>query len=132
MENQENNKQPLPQLFSKTVILAFSCFFSPLIASILMMYNMSAMQQPKGRTQVLFFGIAYLFVTMLVINSFPQMQNVSIVFNIAGAAILNEYFWNKFIGAETEYERRDWKKPALYALAFSIPIIIYAVLKMQG
>lgn len=93
---------------------------------------MSAVGQAKGRTQVLIFGISYMFISMLAIGAFPQLQNVSIVFNIAGAAILNEYFWNKFIGAETEYERRNWIKPALYTLAFSLPILIYAYFKMQG
>ena len=46
--------------------------------------------------------------------------------NVIGAAILNEFFWNKYIGPETEYEKKSWIKPT----AISIAVVMVLFLLM--
>lgn len=103
-------------LFSKKTILGFSIFFSTIFGVVLLMINMQQVKSEKGKNQVLFFGIAYLLFTILMIQIFKTSSMLGLFFNLLGATILNEYYWNKFIGKETQYQKRNWLKPALISL----------------
>ena len=120
----ESESQPKPeiQLYSKTVIVAFCCLFSTLFGAILLHQNIKAIDSKSNKINVLLFGISYTFFSAFVINYFGQ-RNLGIVFNIAGAAILNEFFWNQYIGKETPYTSKSWTKPAIISLLIIIPLV---------
>lgn len=113
-----------PELHSKRVITVFSAIFSTIFGAVLLMYNMKQTKNEKGRIQVLIFGILYTILIILIVNALKTSFNISIILNLIGAYILNEYFWNKFIGKEFLYRKRSWVKPAIISVIIMIPFIL--------
>lgn len=127
-ENLANNessfeKLETPILYSKKAILGFSIFFSSLFGAILLMSNLKEMNKPKARMQVLVFGITYVIFSSFILNYFPRMYFISIIFNIIGYAILVEYFWNKNLGKDFEHKKKQIWKPLIISLLFSLIMI---------
>lgn len=112
-----------PQLYSKGVILAFSVLFSTIFGAVILMSNMKRLQKTKGRLQVLLFGIIYSVGQVFTLNSF-ESTNMSIPLNIIGGVVLNEYFWNRYIGKEREYLKKSWLKPAIISGLITIPFLL--------
>ncbi len=126
-EKKKNNltdDQNAPELHSKRVITIFSAVFTTIFGAVLLMYNMKQTNNPKGRIQVLVFGILYTVASILLINLIKKQTNLAIIFNLAGAGILTEYFWNKFIGKEFKYRKRSWLKPAIISVIIIIPFVL--------
>lgn len=112
-----------PELYSKRVITLFSALFSTIFGAVLLMKNMKETDNPKGKQQVLIFGILYTIGCLFIINMLDTSTNLAILFNLAGAGILNEFFWNKFIGKELSYHKKSWIKPAIISMLIMIPFI---------
>jgi len=116
-----------PELHSKKVIMFFSAIFSPIFGAVLLMYNMKQTDNSKGRIQVLIFGILYTVATIVIINQLDIKTNLAFIFNFAGAGILTEYFWSKFIGKEFKHRKRSWIKPAIISVLITIPLLLAAI-----
>jgi len=113
-----------PELFSKKTILGFSIFFSTIFGVALMMINMQGIKSQKGKKQVLLFGIAYFLFTITIAPLFKtSFSLLALLLNVLGATILNEYFWNTFIGKNVVYKKRNWLKPALLSLLITSILI---------
>lgn len=105
-ELESYNYSDAPVLYSKRVILLFSAIFSTIFGAVLLIANMKQTNNQKGKNQVLIFGILYTIACLLIINMFDTASNLTIIFNLVGAAILNEIFWNKFIGKDFKYNKK--------------------------
>ncbi|WP_445712292.1 hypothetical protein [Flavobacterium sp.] len=116
-----------PELHSKGVIMVFSGLFSTIFGAVLLMFNMKQTDNPKGRIQVLAFGILYTVATLLVVNLLNIKGNIALIFNIGGGGILTEYFWNQFIGKELKHRKRSWIKPAIISVLITIPLVLAAI-----
>jgi len=116
-----------PELYSKRVIIVFSGLFSTIFGAVLLMYNMKQTNNPRGRIQVLVFGILYTAATILALNLLNIKGNIAIIFNIAGGGILTEYFWNQYIGKEFQHRKRSWIKPAIISILISIPFVLAVI-----
>lgn len=44
-----------------------------------------------------------------------------------GAAILKEFFWNKYLGKGIVYHKKSWVKPLIIALFIFTPLIIFVI-----
>ena len=121
---EEDEPSNLPKLYSKRVILVFSIVFSTIFGAVLLMVNMKATNNPKGRMHALIFGILYAFVSMAIANAMQVGSLLPLVINLIGATILNEYYWNTFIGMDTAYEKKSWKKPALISVLITLPFLL--------
>ena len=126
----ENEIQETPQLYSKTLILAFSIMFSTIFAAILLMANLRSLGKNNARIQVLIFAIVYVIATGVGIQVFEIAPSYTVIANVIGAAILNEYFWNKHIGRDTEYEKRGWMKPTLISILIVMLVFFLLILAM--
>ncbi len=136
-DNHQENARPqneiphdpgnLPQFYSKRLILVFSGLFSVLFGAVLLISNLRCIKERKGIMQVLVFIIIYVIGIIFTMQSAKTSTNFSLPLNILGGLILNEYFWNRYIGKETEYEKKDWIKPALISLGISIPAFLALV-----
>lgn len=113
-----------PELHSKRVILTFSVILTTIFGAVLLMYNMNQTGNRKGKTLVMVFGIAYTLTSIVLIQLLDLKANLALVFNFVGAGILNEYFWNNFIGKDFKYRRRSWAKPAIISILIIIPFLI--------
>lgn len=112
-----------PQLYSKRVISVFSLIFSTIFGAAILMSNLKKKGEKKGRIQVLIFSIIYTVGIIFTVNSVSSSK-FTIPLNILGAILLNEYFWNRYLGKNIEFEKKSWIKPALLSTAVTIPFII--------
>ncbi|MDB2384962.1 hypothetical protein N9V96_00650 [Polaribacter sp.] len=126
-QEQKKEDTDLPELYSKRVILAFSILFSTIFGTVLLFMNMKKANQPNGSTLVLVFGISYTLVIAVLSNHFQLSPVFGLLFNFLGATILNEYFWNRFIGKETKFKKRSWAKPALISVVIVSFIAFFAI-----
>jgi hypothetical protein len=120
-----------PSLYSKKAIQGFTIFFSTLFGSILMMSNLKAMNKPKERFQVLVFGISYTIFTIILLNVIPRMFFITLLFNIVGYVVLTEYFWNKHLGKELQFQKKGITKPLLISLGVLTLVILLQFLPMM-
>jgi hypothetical protein len=121
-----NEQISRPLLYSKRAILGFTIFFSTLFGVLLLMRNLKKLEQSKARFEVLVFGILYTFLTMVLANYLPTTLFLTFLFNGIGYAVLVEYFWNKNIGKNLEYEKEEIKKPLIISL-----IIVGVIVLLQ-
>jgi len=112
-----------PQLYSKRVITAFSLIFSTIFGAAILMSNLKKIGEKKGRIQVLIFSILYTAGIIFTVNS-ASTSKFTIPLNILGAIILNEYFWNRYLGKDIEFEKKSWVKPALISVTVTIPFVL--------
>lgn len=117
---EENSEQNLPQLYSKTLILVFAILFSTIFAAILLMMNLRELGKKKEAVWVMLFAIGYLFATAIVMQAFSLSPVMTVIANVIGAAILNEFFWNKFIGSDFSFEKKSWIKPTLISVGIAL------------
>ena len=127
-----NNENPFeefeqPNLYSKKAILGFTLFFSTIFGVVLLMYNLKVMNKHKARTQVLVFGILYIVLSYTLLEVLPKIYFITLIFNFIGYAILVEYFWNKYLGKDLQYEKKSVTKPLLISLAIT-GILFFLVL----
>lgn len=121
---EQNTQEAVPRLYSKNVIWAFSILFSTIFGTVILMSNLKAINEKRGRLQVLLFGVVFTLGTAISIGANPATTNYSLFLNIIGALILNEYFWNRYIGKEALFEKKKWHKPAIISLLISLPFIL--------
>ena len=120
MTEEENSEQQFPKLYSKTLILIFAILFSTIFAAVLLILNLRSLGKRKEALWVLVFATIYLFSTALVMQAFSLSPSMTVIANVIGAAILNEFFWNKFIGRDLAYQKKSWLKPALISVGIAL------------
>lgn len=128
----ENFGQPsgTPELYSKTLILVFAIIFSTIFAAILLILNLRSLGKRNAGLQVLIFAILYLIATGIVIQTFNLEPGLTVIANVIGAAILNEYFWNKHIGSDLEYKKKGWMKPLMISLLIALSVFFLLMLSL--
>jgi hypothetical protein len=108
----------IPTLYSKRAIQGFTIFFSTLFGAVLLMSNLKKLNKPRARMEVFVFGIGYTFLTILLLNYLPKTFFLTMVFNLIGYAVLVEYYWNKNLGKELKYQKKQISKPLI--ISFSV------------
>ncbi|MCH4822247.1 hypothetical protein ML462_03590 [Gramella lutea] len=127
VQNKNHEAKELPLLYSKRLILLFSGLFSILFGAVLMLSNLRKLGERKAYFQVLTFVIIYVTGLVYTLSSIKGGTNFSLPLNLLGGFILTEYFWNGYIGKETEYQKKSWVKPALISLCISVPAFLALV-----
>ena len=116
---EEQQAESLPKLYSKRLILIFAILFSTIFAAALLVVNLRKLGKPGPAFWVGLFALAFIIATAVIMQVFSLSPSMTIIANVIGAAILNEFFWNKFIG-DIEYEKKNWLKPALISVAIAL------------
>ena len=129
---QHSGSQELPKLYSKNVIYAFSIIFSTLFGSVLLMSNLKNIGDNKARWEVLIFALIFTFGSAITLTTIQAQAGLGIPLNILGAVILNEFFWNRSIGRETEFIKKSWYKPAIISIIICIPLAWIAVSSLNA
>ena len=125
LKNSSSEEEEVPPiLFSKRAIRGFTIFFSTLFGVVLLMHNLKKMNKRKARMEVLFFGIFYTFFTMILLSYLPTTLFITLLFNGIGYVVLTEYFWNKSLGKNVEYQKEQITKPVIISLSI-VAFIIY-------
>lgn len=125
LENSENpfEELVLPIIYSKKTIQGFTIFFTTIFGAILLMQNLKEMNKPKARVQVLVFGILYTVFSSILLNYLPKMLVITLLFNLVGYAVLTEFFWNKNLGKDLEYRKKQIWKPLIISILILLLIV---------
>ncbi len=106
------------ELFSQKAIYGFTIFFGVFFGSILLSYNLKKADKKNYIFIVILFSILFTTIQLWVLSYIPRNTGLTMITSVAGAFILNKYFWTKYIGEETKYR----------AKAIWIPLIIGLIL----
>ena len=120
IEQEEPQNEKLPALYSKTLILMFAILFSTIFAAALLIVNLRSLGKNKPAIWVALFAFGFVIATAVVMQAFSLSPSMTIIANVIGAAILNEYFWNKYIGSDVHYQKKSWIKPSLISVAIAL------------
>ena len=107
---------PLPNLYSKKTIQGFAIFFSTIFGAFLLMQNLKEMKKPKARIEVLSFGILFTIVSVILLNYLPKTLFTTLLFNLTGYLILIHFFWNRDLGKDLKYTKKNIWNPLRYAI----------------
>ena len=123
-EMNKGNSEVLPELYSKRVIYIFSVIFSTIFGTVLLMSNLKQVKDNKARWEVLAFGVIFTVGSAITLTTVELQTNLGIPLNILGAVILNEFFWNRSLGKDAEFEKKSWHKPAIISALITLPFAI--------
>ncbi|MCM8568635.1 hypothetical protein NE848_04545 [Gramella jeungdoensis] len=123
-EMNKERSEVLPKLYSKRVIYSFSVIFSTIFGAVILMSNLKQVNDNRARWEVLIFGIIFTLGTALTLTTIELKTNLGIPLNILGGVILNEFFWNRSIGKDAEFEKKSWHKPAIISALISLPFVL--------
>lgn len=118
------NYADAPEYYTTRLIRVFSVLFSVLFGSIMMAMNLSRTPGKKGVMEVIIFGVIYT-TTLIIIGSYLPNNSggLGIILNLAGGYMLEYFFWNKYIGAETLYKKRSFVVPLIIGIAITAVLI---------
>ncbi|CAN5137884.1 hypothetical protein BH11BAC5_BH11BAC5_09870 [soil metagenome] len=123
-----------PKIYSKKVIYVFSFLMSTIFGGILLMQNLRDLGRKKEANIVLIISIAITF-TIVALAEMLNMKSggLTIGLNVAGGALLSEYFFKKYIPDESDYEKKPIWKPLIIAgvILLCLLILFVAASKIQ-
>lgn len=120
------------KVYSKNVIKGFSFFFATIFGGVLLYRNLKSQSKNKEAYIVIVFSIVYTALTVYIVN-IPERPQTSISYflNLTGGFILAEYFFGKYLGPESNYEKKKIWKPLIISLLITIPLFV-AILYEEG
>ncbi|WP_017732109.1 hypothetical protein [Nafulsella turpanensis] len=101
--------------------MGFSTFFTVIFGAVLLATNIG---DRKAKWVVIGFGILYTALAIIVINQLPQSSAITLAINAAGAVMLTEFFWKKYVGNKTRFRRKPIWKPLIISVLITIPFIL--------
>ncbi len=112
-----------PVIYSRYTLRFFTILCSTFVGGILLAINFQRLNKRTQVLQVLLFSFLYTLGEAALFTHFgPHFTNLIFIFNLIGSAILEELFWNRFIGKNFRYRRRQiWP---LVALMLAITLLV--------
>ena len=84
--------------------------------------NLKAVNNKRGIYPVIIFSVLYTALSIYILNLINVGTPGALAAGAIGALILNNVFWNKYIGKETLYHKKSYKMPLIIALSIFIPL----------
>ena len=124
-----------PKLYSKTVVLWFSFFFSPLVGGILMLINLNRINKLSYGVTIFLASLVFALGTIYAGSLLPYQASsrlMVLLLNLAGANLLSGPVWKNAIG-KLEYDRANpWLAFALIVIGYAMIGIGFYVLLIQA
>lgn len=120
-----------PELYSRLVINVFSIFFSVLFGGILLAINLKTIKKP-GALPVLLYSFTFTLLLGLIFSVVPiTIPGLTIAFNAAGAVLLYNFFWKKYIGKDFQYRTKPFWIPLIIGILL-IVILLWVNIAATG
>ena len=117
-----------PPLYSKTAVRLFSFFFSSIFGGVLLMQNLKDLKKPNEARTAIFAAIGITLAAIVLPSLLPASGNsLSIPINLAGAYILSDVIYKKYIPDGENYPTKSIRKPLIIGLAIFVPLTILAI-----
>jgi hypothetical protein len=131
LERKENNEpkpdENSPTLYSKKLINTFTILFSVIFGGIMLVINLKAVNNKRGIYPVIIFSVLYTALSFYILSLINIGTPGTVAFGAIGALILNNVFWNKYIGKGTLYHKKSYKIPLIIALSIFTPLIVLII-----
>ncbi|WP_010520379.1 hypothetical protein [Aquimarina agarivorans] len=127
-----NNPLETPSLYSPTAVLGFTILFSVIFGGILMFLNLRTLNKKSTALKVLFATIGFMLIGGLVAQWSEMNQWVIMLVNVIGGIVLIEFFWKKYIGNTSNFNRKSILKPAVISLLVSFLVTYLFIYLNQG
>ena len=117
-----------PPIYSRNAVRGFAIFFSAIFGGVLLMQNLNSIG--KAREGRIAFGISVgiticeIAIGMLIGRTTSSM---GIILSIAGAAVLSEFVYKKYIPDEMDYSKKPIWKPLIVGLIIFIPLVALVI-----
>ena len=129
MDPNITNDPALPRLYSRYAIRFFAILFSPFFAGIMLAINLSRLNKNKYITGLIIFSFAFSLLSFFISGRYPeQMTIITLIVNLIGSILLEEFFWNRHIGRDFKFQRQN-VLPALL-IGFGVSFLMLAIMSM--
>ena len=116
-----------PPIYSKKAIWGFSFFFTPVFGGILLVQNLKDIGKKKEANIVLLISILITVLIISIIAVFDvKGSSMTFLCNIAGGAIISEYFYKKYFPDEIDYEKKKIWKPLIIGIIICVAFFFFA------
>ena len=116
-----------PILYSRKAIYFFSCFFSVITGGILLSINLKRVNRKDVIWIVLGYSIAYTVISVYILNQIKTSSVLNILVCMLGSFALFNFFWKKYIGAETKYQTKPIWIPLIICVAIT-SLLLWAII----
>ena len=116
-----------PKLFSRRVIYIFSCLFTVVTGGILLSINLKRVNRKDVIWIVLGYSIVYTAISVSILNQFERNTILTLLVSMLGSFALYNYFWKKYIGAETKYQTKPIWIPLIICVAI-FSLLLWAII----
>ncbi len=116
-----------PKLYSRRVIYIFSCLFTVVTGGILLSINLKKVNRKDIIWKVLGYSIAYTAISISILNQFERNTILTLLVSMLGSFALYNYFWKKYIGAETKYQTKPIWIPLIICVGI-FSLLIWAII----
>ncbi len=117
-----------PVLYSRYTIRFFAIFCSTFLGGILMAMNLHRLKKRMELFLVLLFSFLFTVAGVVLYTTYgSKSANILIIANLIGSLILEELYWNRVIGKEFMYKKRQVWPLVLLVILLSVPVALSAL-----
>ena len=118
-----------PRLYSRYAIRFFAIIFSTLFGGILLSINLNRLGKKREILFVVAFSLLYsILVYRLSMFKPENAASITLIMNLLGSLILEEFFWKRYIGRHFKFR----KQPLAGALMVGFGLSLVLILAMAG
>ena len=117
----------MPAIYSKRAIYYFSIFVTPLFGGFMLMQNLRDINKKKAAIIALGVSLLITIAIVITVTYLIPGKSSNIFLNIAGATILSEFVFRRYIPEATVYDKKQIWKPLLIAIAIVATLLFLYV-----
>jgi FtsH-binding integral membrane protein len=126
------DKVDTPSLYSRRAIYFFTVFCSVFFGGTLMFLNLRKLKSKQGQIVVAVYSILYGVISLAILGQFERNTMITMLVSMIGSFALYNYFWEKYIGRDTEYRAKSIWKPLTIALLILVLFMIVVVTNIEA
>ena len=126
-KNEPKLDENSPTLYSQRVIYTFSILFTVIFGGILFAINLKEVDKKNGIAPVIIFAVIYTALSVYILELINSGLPGTVVLAAVGGLVINNLFWNKYIGKNTEYHKKSYTKPLIIALLIFTPLLALTI-----
>ncbi|MBE0653651.1 MAG: hypothetical protein IH594_07620 [Bacteroidales bacterium] len=114
-----------PKLYSRYAIRFFAIIFSTLFGGILLAINFNRLGKKREIAFVVIFSLLYSILVYRVTVIKPEnAATITLIMNLLGSLILEEFFWKRFIGRHFKFRKQAITGALMVGFGLSLILIL--------
>ena len=97
-----------------------------------MFINLRKLRNKQGQIVVASYSILYGFVSLAILDQFERSTIMTMVVSMIGSLPLYNFFWQKYIGLNTEYRKKSILVPLMISLVLLSLFVIVIVTNIEA